>query len=73
MIKFYFQYDKERHKAKVVLDGDPSHVETFYVDSLDCQVPVMSVLQKESPQFVMRGECRTIWHGHNSITLTNKR
>lgn len=71
-MKFYFQYDKDRHKAKVVLDEDPNHIEIFYVDELICLVPTYSVLQKESPMFVMRGKCKIIHHGNNSITLTDR-
>ena len=73
MFNFYLQYDRDQHKAKVVIDDDPSHIEVFYVDEINCLVPTRSVLQKESPMFVMRGSCRVIWHGPNSITLTNKK
>lgn len=73
MIKFYFQYDKERHKAKVVLDGDPNAIEIFYTGELVCEVPVKSVLSDVSPQFIMRGECVHIKYNSKSMTLTNKR
>lgn len=72
-MKFYFQYDRDRKQAKVVIDGDPQHIEIYYVDKIICEVPTYTVLQEDSPQFVVRGECTTLWYGMSDITLTNKK
>lgn len=73
MIDFYFQYDKERHKAKVVVEEGKRGTTVYYTDDLICDVSVHSVLQKESPQFVMRGKCRYLYYYGSTITLTNKK
>lgn len=70
MYKFYFQYDKDTHKAKFVLvDGEKE--KTFLVSKIVCQVPIESELNDITPRFVVKGECKTIWFGFDRITLTN--
>lgn len=66
MIKFYFQYDKDTHKAKVVME-DFGYV--FYVDKVICEVRTWTRKQDESPKFVVEGECTTFEYSKDVIHL----
>lgn len=71
MYKFYFQYDKDQHKAKfVIIEGEKEQI--FFVSKIVCHVPVESELNDITPKFIVRGQCNAIWFGVDRITLTNE-
>ena len=73
MIEFYFQYDRDRKKAKVVLNPGTDDIQILYADTLVCEVPTKSKIQNDSPQFAMYGKCATVWHSFKRITLTDEK
>lgn len=61
-IKFYYLYDRDTHKGKVVIKSAVHNgytVETTHlVDQINCQVPTRSKRSESNPKFVVEGECK---------------
>ena len=54
MVKFILYYDKDTHKAKIVLDG----VEHL-VDKVHSKVPMSTQRRDTPPKFFVEGICNT--------------
>ena len=59
MIEFYFQYARDKHRAKLVIIQDKTEV-VYYISKIYCEVPIYTKLADSSPQFIVCGTCMSI-------------
>lgn len=59
MIKFYYHYDKDTHKAKFVIINDETEL-PMLVDKIICSVRTETERHELPPKFIVKGEAGTL-------------
>jgi len=60
MIKFYYHYDKDLHKAKIVAEAPSGEVVENFIEKIICAVHTETERKDTPPRFVVRGTCKEI-------------